>query len=339
VESLVADGIFHVAVHELERADTGFRVKFGQEQLAITPTIDRVTAQLFDLYKRRASKSHGKFSTAADVAPTQKHLEDYVATKGAGFPDFISRLMETLRVHASSQNAASGGFVFFAHLERDERQFLLVAVVSNKLGATLTKTYDVKDAEHLDIEGFRFAGRISLTGWAAKEDRYISFLKGKGEVSDYFKTFLGCDTTVQDRQDTNDLVEALKAFADAQNMKPPEREGFLSKAKDFCDQIAREKQPLAFETLSNAVVPDDPEPLLSFLVDPDRGLNDGFVPHRSALGSLVKLKRETPYWSVAFERSAIHQGKVDYDPKQNVLILKDLPEDFAAELRHEILDV
>jgi len=334
----LADQIFHVAVHELERRGGKLHVKLGKDELEVTKTKERVIAQLFDLYKRRATKSYGKFSTGPDAVPTQQSLRAYLAKRGEGFPDLIAGLMTTLQVEAAKLNAASEGFVFFAHLDRDDRQFLLVAIVSNKLGASLTRDFDVADAEHLDIDGFRFAGRIDLTEWAANGDRYISFLKGKGEVSNYFKTFLGADTTSQDREDTRQLAEALKAFADAKDLGGKARDTFLSRAKAFCDQVALAKQPLSFEALSNAVFPDEPEPLKDFLVDPDRKLNEGFVPHRGALGTLTKLERKTKFWTVAFEREAIHEGKVAYDPDQNILILKDLPDDFAAEVLRETRD-
>lgn len=332
----MANQIVNIAIHDLERGQDGFRVKTGNDHLKVTPTTQRVVDELYELYSRRASKSHGKFSAADDAAPTESHLRDYLADK-SDFADLTDKMMATLKHQAGMRNAAQGGHVFFAHFERDSRQFLLVAILNDKLSAALTSSYDVADVQHLDMDGFRFAGRINLTGWAANEERYIGFLKGKGAVSEYFMAFLGCDNTVQVRQDTTDLVQALKGYADAQGLAGEERDEFLGKAKTICDKASRNREEIEFEALANELAPQHPQALLSVLTDPDRALNDRFVPDRRALSSLVKFKGKTAQWSVEFERDALSGGKVRYDASENSLTLLDLPADLTAQLRNELV--
>ncbi|MDR3525571.1 MAG: nucleoid-associated protein [Acetobacteraceae bacterium] len=328
--------IINVAIHDLERGEDGFRSKTGNNHLAVTSTTQRVIDELYELYSRRASKSHGKFSSADDAAPTEMHLRDYVDQK-SDFADLSEKMMSTLKYQAGMRNAAQGGHVFFAHFSRDDRQFLLVAILNDKLSAALTSSYDVTDVQHLDMDGFRFAGRINLTGWAAQEERYIGFLKGKGAVSEYFMAFLGCDNTVQLRQDTTDLVQALKGYADEQGMVGEVRDEFLGKAKSICDRASRSREEIEFEALANELAPKDPKALLAVLTDPERKLNDRFVPDRRALSALVKFKGRTAQWAVEFERDALSGGKVRYDAAENSLTLLDLPEDLTAQLRHELM--
>lgn len=329
--------IINVAIHDLERGEDGFRVKTGNDHLAVTATTQRVIDELYELYSRRASKSYGKFSTADDVAPTEKHLRDYL-DQSIDFAKLTDQMMSTLKHQAGLRNAAQGGHVFFGHFSRDGRQFLLVAILNDKLSAALTKSYDVADVQHLDMDGFRFAGRINLTGWAANEERYIGFLKGKGAVSEYFMAFLGCDNTVQVRQDTTDLVQALKSYADRQGIVGGARDEFLGKAKAICDRASRNREEIEFEALANELVPREPQTLLSVLTDPERKLNDRFVPDRRALNSLVKFKGKTAQWSVEFERDALSGGKVRYDANENTLTLLGLPDELTAQLRNELLE-
>jgi len=332
----VTNRIIKVAIHDLDKGEDGFRVRIGNDHLAVTSTTQRVVDELCDLYGRRASKSHGKFSTADDAAPTEKHIRDYL-DENSDFASLTEKMMATLKHQAGLRNAAQGGHVFFAHFERDGRRFMLVAILNDKLGAALTSTYDVADVRHLDMDGFRFAGRINLTGWVANEERYIGFLKGKGAVSEYFMAFLGCDNTVQERQDTADLVRALKDYADGQGLVGEARDEFLGKAKSICERASRDGEEIDFEALANELVPRDPQGLLAVLTDPERKLNDRFVPHRQALGSLVKFKGKTTQWSVEFEREALSGGQVLYDANENTLTLLDLPDDLATQLRNELV--
>ena len=49
----------------------------------------------------------------------------------------------------------------------------------------------ILDSPHLDMAGLQVAGRIDITAWQAGAERYISFLKGRGDVAGWFKRCLG----------------------------------------------------------------------------------------------------------------------------------------------------
>jgi len=331
----VVNRIINVAVHDLRKVAVGFEVFIGRDGLAVNATTQRVIDSLYDLYSRRTSKSHGRFSANEADYPTQTHLREYMQNEPGNFANLTAQLMTTLRLQAQRRPNAAGGHVFFAHFERDGRQYLLVVIVNDKLGVALTRDLDVRDVEHIDMDGFRFAGRINITAWANGETRYIGFLKGKGDVSEYFREFLGCDETVQERLDTAELVTALKAFADAHGMDGAAKDDFLGRAKVICERSAKRREELEFQALANELMPADPESLLNVLADPDRGLNDRFIPHRGALGSLVKFKARTPLWSVEFEREAITGGDILYDPVENALTIRNLPPELSQQLRAE----
>lgn len=326
--------IIALAVHDLERQDGAYVVKAPTKTLPVTKTTQRVIDELYDLYNRRASKSYGKFTTSEGY-PTQGQIRDYVDQPEKDFLRLTMRMMDTLRVQAQARTASTGGHVFFAHFRREGRDFLLVSIVSDKISAALSGQEDIKDVNHLDLEGFRFAGRINLTAWAEGADRYISFLKGKGDVSEYFRLFLGCDSVVEARVDTSNLVAALKEFV--AEMKMPEKDGneFLARAKAICERASSNREEIEFESLANELMPKDPKQLTDHLGNTDRALSDRFVPDRRALASLVRFKGGTKQWKVEFDRDAVSSRAVIYDPKANTLTLTGLPDELVAQLQSE----
>lgn len=330
------DAIVSVAIHHLEKDAAGdYHVHPGNGALAVGNTATRLIDDLHRLYARRPSKAYGRFSTDTANFPTSLRLGEYLG--GAkSFEETTLSLMATLAKEAGTKAASEGGHVFFAHFIRDEVQYVLVAVVNDKISAALTANADLEDVKHLDVDGYRFAGRVNLTGWAANEERYLSFLKGKGTVSEYFKTFLGCDTTVLARVETTSMVQALKHFADSRLMLPAERAEFMARALDICTRDAKADKPINFSTLANELHPEDPDALIQVLADPDRRLNDGFVADRRALKGLVEFKAKTPNWTVEFERKALHQGKVRYDAAENSITLLDVPDQLRQDLTEEM---
>lgn len=328
------NAIVALAVHDLARKDGRYEAQLAERTLAVTDTTQRVIDEIYDLYNRRASKSHGKFTTQEGY-PTQDQVRDYVADPEKDFLALTSRMMETLKAQAQARSASTGGHVLFAHFRREERDYLLVAIVNDRLSAALTSERDMRDVKHLDLDGFRFAGRINLTAWANGEDRYVSFLKGKGDVSEYFRHFLGCDSVVKDRVDTSNLVTALKDFVVALEM--PEREGneFLGRAKAICERASRAREELEFEALANELMPKEPKKLIDHLALSDRALSDRFVPDRRALASLVRLRGGTKQWKVEFEREAVSDGTIVYDAERNTLTLTGLPDELVVQLKSE----
>lgn len=332
----MTDGIISVAIHHLEKAAGGaYRVNNGNGDLAIGNTAKRLIDDLHRLYARRPSKAYGRFSADTANFPTSLRLQEYIDGEKS-FEEATVALMATLAKEAGSRAASEGGHVFFAHFGRDGGQFILVAIVNDKISAALTDDADLKDVTHLDVDGYRFAGRVSLHSWAANEERYVSFLKGKGTVSEYFKAFLGCDTTVLARVETTNMVDALRHFADSLPMQPAERTLFMARAMDICTRDAKADKPINFETLANELHPENPEALVEVLANPDRGLNDGFVADRRALRGLVEFKVKTANWAVEFERKSLHDGKVRFDRAENSITLLDVPENVRRDLIEEI---
>lgn len=308
----------------------------GRPDLAVTAPVQRVIDELHELYSRRGSKTHGRFSTDEDDYPMQRFLRDYVDGGGDAFGPMTERMMRTLETQARRKPNAGGGHVFFAHFANDKGTFLLIAILNDKLSAALTSSLDVQDIQHLDLDGFRFAGRINIDGWRAAEPRYIGFLKGKGDIAEYFREFLGCNDAVEAKAETRDLVDALGFYADARGMELEARQAFLQRAKDICGRSAKARTEISFEALANELVPDEPEGLLVVLVDPDRGLSDGFVPNSVVLGRLVSFKAKTSLWSLEFDRAALTTGQIEYNRAERTLTITDPPPELLDRLQGEM---
>ncbi len=326
--------IIALAIHDLKREDANYSITLAAELLPVSGTAERVINTIYDLYNRRTSKSHGRFTTA-EGSPTEGQIRDYVAAEEKDFIDLTSRMMDHLAREAAKKVASEGGHVFFAHFRREGSDYLLVTIITDKLSAALIRGGGMRDVEHLDLEGFRFAGRINLTAWADGQDRYLSFLKGKGAVSDYFRDFLGCNSAILERKDTSNLVSALKEFTVAEKMEDTEATTFLEDAKDYLSKANKAKEPVDFETMANRLMPKSPARLSAFLAHTDRQLNEGFVPNASAIKALVRLTAKTDMWTVDFSREAVDKSIVRFDPKTNSLLLFQVPIGLVEQMREQ----
>ncbi|MCX2696940.1 nucleoid-associated protein [Ochrobactrum chromiisoli] len=331
----MADKIIQVALHGLRRNDLGnFEIKIGKKKLKLSKTVVRVVTEIHGLYASKSAKAHGKFSEPIENYPAQTFIKNLKDNNYNNFSEITKKLMDTLAYQAKLKSGSTGGHVLFAHIEKDKQVYLLVAIITEKLGAALTNDLDIADIKHLDLSGFRFAGRVNITAWLAGADRYIGFLKGKGNVAEYFKEFLGCDTAVQDQEDTKTLIRILRDFSDPTNGIVKDKEKFLKKAFEICERHIRSGSPIDFEVFSNELFPENPNDLALALVQ-EQGLSDGFIPNDRVLKTLVKFRAKTQHWRIEFDRSALAQKKIVYNGEKKTILIRDLPADLIEELERE----
>lgn len=326
------NNIIALAIHDLNRVEGTYSVALSDNLLPISTTAERVINTIYDLYNRRTAKSHGRFTTANECR-TEIHVTDYMTSANQDFLLLTSSMMDTLADEAGKKAASEGGHVFFAHFQRDANEYLLVTIITDTLSAALT-TRGMTDVETLDLAGFRFAGRINLTGWSDNRDRYLSFLNGKGTLSDYFRDFLGCDSAILERKDTLSLVSALQAFTVSEDMSESEATKFLLEAKDYLSKANKAKEQVDFDAMANRLMSSEPSRLSAYLADTDRQLNAGFVPNASAIKALVHLSAENPkMWTVDFSREAVDKSIVRFDAETNSLTLFDVPSELVDQMR------
>lgn len=327
--------IIAVIVHDLVKTENGFKADERNELLTVTSTVQRLVDQLVSEYAKRTGKSHGRFEDDEDNYPMPKYVRQYYIDTNKTFIELSQAMMRTLCTKAA-KTAATGGHVFIAHISHNNLEYLIVAILTDELGAFLTAGKDVEDSVYLDIKGFRVAGRIDMTNWKAGGERYLSFIKGRDQdkISDYFKAFLGCDNSVAAAAETNTLLSGLESFSSEQSMNEITKEAFLTRAFDICNRLSNEGEPLDIQAFANELWPNAPEELVAILSNPSLQLSEGFVPDKRVLRRLVKFSGRTSLWKIEFKRSALNQRLIIFNPDET-LTITNLPEDLKDRLRKE----
>lgn len=331
--------IHHAIIHKLNKTE-GSPSTLGLAP-DVLPTDDEPLQQLVSdvhsVYNSRQSKSYGVFDSELTNVSAEPHLRRLRDESDADFYQISIALMQVLKSRADERNFVGGHVLMFDYTVNNFRWFV-VALVSSASGAMVDENYKVVTAPHLDVAGIRFAGRVNFDQWQNNEQRYISFLSGKGaEISQYFQKFLGCLAPQKDFEDTKNLVKVVKQFATAQNLDDASRERLLTEVNRFAMEKADSNEPLHLGELANRVWPTSPEDLNVAFAEADPPISDGFVPRKRGLDGLVRFKAKTQKWALEFDREVIQNHTITVDPDERTLIIKDLPDDFLARYRYEFL--
>lgn len=239
-----------------------------------------------------------------------RFLNDYLGDDD--FQRLTVRMMNTLLVKIQSQSFATGGKVFIAHYENQDSNYLLIAILADRVGFS-AQNWEMLENEMLDIEHLKYAGRIDLTAWQANETRYISFLKGQGDVSVYFKEFLSCNDALVAREETKKLVVLLEEFTREQGYELEQKTAFFNDVKSYLTDISNNGGSFNTEEFTNRVYPGDPQLLQEKLSNMETGVQDGFTPDKTALKRLITFVGKTKNWRLSFDRTAISEGQISTD--------------------------
>lgn len=329
----------HAIVHTMVVQGAAARLDPREDELEITELAQQLVDTLYSVYRSRPAKSHGKFNGDVEKAPSQQHAKNYLLEGDGNFCDFTKHMGKLLCDKVQGV-AATSGHVFFAHIEGDDREFLLIAIVTDEIDIALSADKELKKAEHLDLKGFRFAGRIDVTAWRENTERYVSFLKGTKDVSNYFMAFLGCDTAIPNLADTQHLTKTLCEFVisatiNDQPLTDEERDQWLWRVDAHCRKMVDNGEPLDIGAFSNELWPSDPPALTKAIIESDYPISDGFVLNKRGLQNLVHFRGKSDHWELKFDREALSKGNVHYNPADETIILRGVPPDLLDRLKRE----
>ena len=303
--------IRHITYHILHKEQSvEAELELNPSQLTPSEAHHNFLETLTKAYRVRAGKGFGSFDSDEDNFPMPKFLNDYLGDDD--FQRLTVRMMNTLLVKIQSQPFATGGKVFIAHYENQDSNYLLIAILADRVGFS-AQNWEMLESEMLDIEHLKYAGRIDLTAWQANETRYISFLKGQGDISVYFKEFLSCNDALVAREETKKLVVLLEEFTREQGYELEQKTTFFNDVKSYLTDISNNGGSFNTEEFTNRVYPSDPQLLQEKLSNVETGVQDGFTPDKTALKRLITFVGKTKNWRLSFDRTAISEGQISTD--------------------------
>ena len=309
-------------------------IEINPNTLPTSNTASELLDQLIARYRGKAGKGYGKFEEDTDNFPISTILEKYLDENNQD--DFLKtteRLMNVLKAHIESQAGSKGGKIAFIHYIDDGQDYFLIALLTEKIGL-IAKDWGLTQDDILNVDHMRFAGRINLNDWQDVdcERRYISFLKGQGEVSDYFRKFMGCSDALMAKKETQQLVVLIGNFATEQGMSLEKREQLTGTAKSYLEDLSNREEPFFLQVFANSVWPEDPQLFIDSIElngeTSGHSIPDGFIPDKDPLRKLKVFKHRTRHWSMSFDAKAIKDG--DIKLREGKIFIDNPPADLTA---------
>lgn len=304
--------------------------------LELTPQVLRLARSVADLYGSAGNKKHGIFEDPKPgISCFSSSLERYYKDE----IDLITLSLEAAnQLQQKMENVpfAKGAYVLFFEWKSGTWRHFYVVMLTDKDGSAIDpEKLEVRDAIHIDLDKLRVAGRINFNEWIAKTDKqYVSILTGRGlgDVSKYFRRFLGVDEKVDEKHETTKLIDYFKEFCRSKQW-PQEKTNTASEhLNDHLRALAKEQRPMFLEEISRVIDPEQETAFTDFLMEKNYAVSSEIVPHKDTLRRLVRVTGRNEHMSITFENVLIGQGISFPDEKQLVVRADLLPVEVVAAL-------
>ncbi|AMQ88328.1 nucleoid-associated protein [Marinobacter sp. LQ44] len=317
-------------VEVVERPDDGL--------LDINDDLLELVGSLRKLYSNKTGRGYGEFIDDQDNFPFSRRLSQYLdETDDLDFLTFSKLAMSILEAKIKDVRLATGGYVLFAeYVDEDGSHSLIVASIKDRPGLAFDDKLNLTDAMHLDLDRLHEMAKVDISRWKEGEEKYLSFAKSRSsssEHSEYFQNFIGCEELASAKAMNEYLVEAVRVFAEENEMSPEEQKNLRGVVLNYCQEKLSAEEQVDLVMLSQRINEEEPEKFIEFLNahSEEYPISNHFDPVKSVFKKLRTLKMKKGDVHVQFSVDSFGT-LVDLDDN-DCLIVKELPADFLEELR------
>ncbi len=328
----VQNAILHKVV---KRANTTTsRLEEADDELEIDATLTNVSTQIRSLYKKGVV--YGVFEEDENVYVFKSLLKQCIDNGWSNFIEFSKSSLAVLQARMNEKQASVGSYVMFIHYRENSADYLFVVMMNDEEGAYVTEQLTLKKSIHLELSKLHMAARINIDKWlSAGEDdetgmKYVSFVRGRRDVSDYFISFVGCTSITRPKEATRQIINILDDFADENNLTPEQVTSNREIADDYLSRCLNEEKEASIETLSLLLDEDNPEAFSDFIDSEGYQMNAYFHVDRPALARLRGVKYESSKLNVRMSHDYV---KTHVSLVNNSITIKDAPEKLMEDIK------
>ena len=249
--------------------------------------------------------------------------------------------MNIIESRATSATLATGGYVLFIFYTSEGQDYLFLTILRQSKGCTITPSLEISDTEHLELDKIHTGCHIDVSGWKSSLEEesaaspYVTFIKGRSnqQTPQYFLLSIGCAEFTDAATQTQEIIRALKDFAEYENLSIDQRREMQQRAYSYC--AARES--IALDVLSTVINDTEPDKFLTFVNEGGYKVGNGFTPHKTILKKLNEIVAKGEGIRIAFPAYMLGD-RIIYEEKgdKKSLTIKNPPQSIISVIKNAI---
>ena len=269
--------------------------------------------------RHRSGRIYGNFEPDTKEFPLSRLLEECQSSE-----DFLTFSVEAAKLLVSKMKvitAATGGFFFVSRFEEASEVLLLIFMLNQQVGRAVDEaTLSLRRSVNLQMEHLDLAARINITQWQLKRPEPISLIRGRKEVSDYFKSFIGIHEPRTNTQATQELKRITDEWMEKHKYEKDQREAVREHVVDYAKN--RGAKPVELDVIATLVDQDRYE---EFFEEANQAkLGAEFHVDRTSLKGWERVVYSEPDIRINFAKKLLLTKRVNYNPDKKTLLIKQI---------------
>lgn len=309
--------------------------KAASSVIKVSDAEKRFIADLHSAYYKRSNPMYGIFG--GDSPEFKDNLDKYLA-EDQDFLEFSKNGLSIFKNEIQKSAPASGGFLVFAEYvnTNDNIHYLLVLTTNNKDGFSINEKLEIEDIKSIDMSKVDVACLINLSKYSNYKDdagdTYLSFVRGKKDVSVYFMNFIDCNDKTTNKESSKRLMVAISDYMTHQDwdrdMKRKKKELIYS----YCDNCMYNNESIKLLAISELMNSYEPNDFMEYASNEEHSVSAIISGDRSQLKQLKSIYYKDKNMTISFERKLLIENRVHYDDNKKELTFRNIPEELIDQI-------
>lgn len=330
----------NIVIHKLNKTAGNKKsvIKLAEKELEIGKSEIRFIADVRDSFIKRSIPTHGVFENDFEFNGFQKAIKEYTEDK-IDFMQFSVDSINHYKRMIENSAPATGGFLIFAdfRITDNNERYILVLAIDNKQGYNLSEAaLVIQEIQNLELNKMDLASIINLTRWKLSDDlkneikTYLTFIRGKKKISDYFQNFIGCLDKTTATESSTLLLNTINSYLTDNCIEENLAKELKSKILDYCQNANRDRKEILLSQISFLLDEEDPNRFLEYASDERFGNSEVIKYDSRTLRSLKFIDYQTPDLTLKFNKQLLGKSiKISSDKTK--ITITDIPEELKAQ--------
>lgn len=326
--------IHNLIIHNIikKQHDKNITKNVRPYEIKVTERHNIFFQKILNIYYKKSNPAYGVFDNDKITYPYQSLVDDFLEIK-TSFKNFTEYSMN-LFISKMKTNA-TGGFYLVSYFTSNSNKFLAIIMLNNTTNYDIDENnLDIVEKMTLDIDKIDVANIINLTKREAKTNTYLSFTKGRKDISGYFIDFIGCSKLTDSKHFSNNLKIAVNDFLIQEDFSNEQKIHLKMNAHSILYERTKAKKEIDIQEFCNILFPENPDKLKDFLSEEAREVTSNFKCEMSVFKDYQSIHFESSKVKFQFDRDLLDDVNIIYDRNEKSLKFKNLDQSVINQIEN-----
>ncbi|HQW16299.1 MAG TPA: nucleoid-associated protein [Niabella sp.] len=207
---------------------------------------------------------------------------------------------------------------------------MMTVMLNNKKQYNINDNLSIDEIFSLDIDKLDVANSVNLTRWSNNAETYLSFARGRKDVSNYFRRFIGCTDQTSAKESSESFKRAFLDYIPTLGLGTQETEDLRNQVLNYCYAQTKKKEDISLHHISSMINAEEPELFQEFAAGEEYRVSSFIKGHNKTLKTLKFYVYRSKKLTIEFDSGLVNES-VFYNQETNELRITNVPDDLRRQ--------